>query len=168
MGEILINEFLAWFSYLAEKGQVLPKVLSGVLANGEQFFLYPYDLPIESSEHLDFMRTVLLEEKAIGFVVSYRFVSYNEDTKLEDERRTFFSGEMGKYFTLEVAPQEGGDWSSGVKILQKEQSSDPIWFLGDLLTPPKDKENEKKFHLLWNEVRPKIQWMKRDSDKSKQ
>lgn len=161
LSETLLHEFIGWFTSLIERGQTLPKVLSGITPQREQFFVYPSDFPIEQSEHLDFMRTILRHERAVAFAVGYRFMAYNEESQTEQERRNFFSGQVGQYFGVELAPKDGSDWSSGVVQLHTSESTEPPWFLADLLSAPKDEELEKKYAQIWTKFRAQVHWVQR-------
>ena len=55
----MVTELIGWFEKLLESQTVLPKVFTGVNAQGRQFIVMMGDLGLENREHLDFMRYVL-------------------------------------------------------------------------------------------------------------
>lgn len=155
----LTNEFFTWFLNLVAQDNDLPKVFSGVKADGAQFIVVLSDLPIELCDHLDFMRSVLKFEDAKAFIYKTRFGAFDEKTNTIEERVAFFAGENNLYVSIEIAPVDGVSWKSGYRETQRSETLKPETFMSDLLQSPYlPSEKDGKFLSLWQSVRDKVMW----------
>jgi hypothetical protein len=122
------------------------------------------DLDLDHREHLDFMRYVLHREKSIAFAYKMRtIVEIGQDPQTLREDHIFYSGQIGKYFAIDVTSESPDNWTDGIKILRKSETEAPEIFLQDLLSQPyKPSQFDAEYAALWNEIRPKIRWRQRD------
>lgn len=159
----LIEEFRTWFLNLAVQGSDLPKVFTGVKQDGAQFIVVLSDLAIGQDEHLDFMRTVLHAEDAVAFAYKIRTgVLADEKSNKVEERVTFFSGEQGHYFLLELAPKLDNSWASGVYETQNSESREIEIFFQDLLPEPyKPADQAEQYLHIWRSIRKDVMWRER-------
>ena len=160
----LIAELLGWFEKLLESETVLSKVFMGVNGDGQQFVVFMSDLDLDHREHPDFMRYVLHSEKSIAFAYKMRtVVEINRDPQALREDHIFYSGQIGKYFAIDVTSRSPDSWADGVNILRKSETETPEIFLQDLLCQSyKPSQFDAEYAALWNEIRPKIRWRQRD------
>ncbi len=97
----LMLEFTSWFERQLESGDLLPKVFSGVNADGNQYIMFMSELDLDSSEHLDFMRYVLHAENSIAFVFKMRMsAELLTVPPTYQEQHFFYSGQQGSYHSM--------------------------------------------------------------------
>lgn len=163
IGRQLATELIGWFEKLLETQTVLPKVFTGVSAQGRQFIVMMGDLGLENREHLDFMRYVLHKEQAVAFAYKMRnAVEVCAEPQIIQEQHTFFSGQVGKYIAVDITSQAPDSWSAGIKIIRRSSSEEPEVFFQDLLTNPYvPSELDQKYKTLWLDIRDKVQWRDR-------
>jgi len=166
----LITELIGWFEKLLASETLLPKVFMGVNSDARQFIVFVADLGLEQSEELDFMRYVLHFEKSIAFAYKIRVMAeISKNPQILQEEHSFFSGQVGKYFAVDITSQSTDSWADGIKITRKSVTEEPEIFLQELLTqayvPTK---SDAKYGTLWSRIRSKIQWRDRDFDIKKE
>lgn len=163
IGRQLVTELIGWFEKLLESQTVLPKVFTGVNAQGRQFIVMMGDLGLENREHLDFMRYVLHKEKAVAFAYKMRnAVEVCAEPQIIQEQHTFYSGQVGKYIAVDITSQAPDSWSDGIKIINQSSSEEPESFFQDLLASPfVPRELDPKYESLWLGIREKVQWRER-------
>jgi hypothetical protein len=165
IGGQLVTELIGWFEKLIETQIVLPKVFTGVNAQGRQFILMMGDLGLENREHLDFMRYVLKKEQAVAFAYKMRnSVEVCSEPQIIQDQHTFYSGQVGKYFAVDITSQAPDSWSDGIKIIRRSSSAEPEIFFQDLLVSPfVPTELDSKYEALWLGIRDKVQWRVRQT-----
>ena len=156
----LIGEFYEWFTNNLEKGELLPKVFSGITADKRQFILMMGDLGIEKGLHLEFMKYVVNQEQVIAFVATMRInVQLSEEPLQLQERYFFFSGQEGSFYSIEVTPKI--DWQFGYDITTNKHTERSHIFFQDLFSENCDENIKAKYSDLWANVRDKILWRER-------
>jgi hypothetical protein len=90
-------------------------------------------------------------------------VEISRDPQGLREEHVFYSGQIGKYFAIDVTSESPDNWTDGIRILRKSETEAPEIFLQDLLSRPyKPSQLDAEYAALWNEIRPKIRWRQRD------
>lgn len=160
IGRQLATELIGWFEKLLETQTILPKVFTGVSAQGRQFIVMMGDLGLENLEHLDFMRYVLHKEQAVAFAFKMRnAVEVCKEPQIIQEQHTFYSGQVGKYIAVDITSQSPDSWDDGIKIIRRSSSETPEIFFQDLLgTPYVPSALDSKYEALWLGIREKVQW----------
>ena len=164
IGRQLVTELIGWFENLIKTETLLPKVFTGVNAQGRQFIVVMGDLDLDSREHLDFMRYVLHKENSVAFAYKMRnAVEVCKEPEIVQEQHTFFSGQFGKYIAVDITSQAPDSWAEGMKIIRRSSSEEPEVFLQDLMSKPyKPSEHDSKYAALWAGIREKVQWRDRE------
>lgn len=160
----LIAELIGWFKKLLLSETLLPKVFMGVNSDARQFIVFVADLKLEQGEEFNFMRYVLHFEKSIAFAYKIRVMAeISQHPQILQEEHSFFSGQVGKYFAVDITSQSTDSWADGIKITRKSVTEEPEMFLQELLTQPYiPTEFDAKYAALWSRIRSKIQWRDRD------
>jgi hypothetical protein len=164
IGRQLVTELIGWFENLIKTETLLPKVFTGVNAQGRQFIVVMGDLDLDSREHLDFMRYVLHKENSVAFAYKMRnAVEVCKEPQIVQEQHTFFSGQVGKYIAVDITSEAPDSWAEGMKIVRRSSTEEPEVFLQDLMPKPyKPSEHDAKYSALWLAIREKVQWRDRD------
>lgn len=168
IGRQLVTELIGWFENLIKSETLLPKVFTGVNAQGRQFIVVMGDLDLDNREHLDFMRYVLHKENSVAFAYKMRnAVEVCKEPQIIQEQHTFFSGQAGKYIAVDITSESPDSWAEGMKIIRRSSSEEPEVFLQDLMSRPyKPSGYDSKYAALWAGIREKIQWRDRDMKSS--
>jgi hypothetical protein len=159
----LIQEFANWFGVFLDKGNIMPKMFTGVNGDGSQFIIDFSRLELDSSKHLDFMRYVLHHENSIAFAYKMRMgVEVCKEPQLIQEQHEFYSGCKQSYHYLAITSKAADGWQDGYIVMNERQSTEPEIFFQELLPKYYKREGDIVFFAeIWHEIREKVFWRKR-------
>lgn len=154
----LLNEFAFWYRGMANKG-LLPRALSGINAQGEQFLIRLDGITLGHQERHELISTILREEQAICY--AYGGASPILDEKEEAEQLTLVVA-TSAYFVM-------GEWAvhriPSFRFEQKElwEGDNPeevpaAWFLTNAVSTGQDNE---RYRSIWRELRLQARFLQR-------
>ncbi len=155
----LLNEFAFWYQSLAKKGP-LPRALSGINAQGEQFLIRLDDLTLAHQERHALISTILREEQAIcyayGGLSSGRVEQQNAPGRLTLVVATSAYFLMGEWVVIQKPP---------IQFEQKElwEGDNPedvpaAWFMTNAVPVGPDVE---RYRSIWRELRLQARFLQR-------
>jgi hypothetical protein len=158
----LLNEFAFWYQGLAKKGP-LPRALSGINTQGEQFLVRLDDLTLTHLERHALISTILREEQAVCY--AYGGLAPGRDEQQESAARLTLIVATSEYFVM-------GEWSvhrsPSVHLEQEElwEGENPeevpaAWFLTNAVPVGPDAE---RYRSIWRELRQQAMFLQRPED----
>jgi hypothetical protein len=155
----LLNEFAFWYQGMAKKG-LLPRALSGINAQGEQFLIRLDGITLGHQERHALISTILKEEQALCY--AYGGVSQALDGEQEAAEQLTLIVATSTYFLM-------GEWAviqkPPIQFEQKElwEGDNPeavpsAWFLTDAVSVGPDIE---RYRSIWREMRPQARFLQR-------
>jgi hypothetical protein len=155
----LCAEIFNWNDARLSEGADLPKVFTAICPDNRQFVLFMSDLPIDRSEHIDFMKAVLADERATAFCFSLHVMTkIGEGTDDLEERREFVAGETGHYEYVSARLIPKGSESQELEIVTHRKSEEPEWFMQEML---RTGDYPERYIEIWKSVREKVMWRSR-------
>jgi hypothetical protein len=160
----LLNEFAYWYRKLAEKG-VLPRALSGINGQGEQFLIRLDGVTLNHQERHKLIHTILKEEQSVCYAYGgvVNAVDGNEAQPTEQLR---LIAATDTYFVM-------GAWEVGLKPSLRFEQTDlwegdnpeeipSAWFLTDAIEV--SKEEAARYRQIWREMRAQALILQRPQD----
>lgn len=155
----LLNEFAFWYQELAKKGP-LPRALSGINAQGEQFLIRLDNLALEHPERHALIRTILSEEQAVCY--AYGGVKHVLRGQQEGTERVTLIVAIRDYYVM-------GEWAvhraPSIRLEQRDfwEGDNPkevpsAWFLTNVVNVG---ANTERYRSIWRALRPQALFLQR-------
>lgn len=156
----LLNEFAYWYQNLAARDQ-LPRVLSGIDAQGEQFLIRLDDITLDHDARHGLIHTILTEQRSVCY--AYGGVVQMAQRQSGGAEQLTLIVATDAYFVM-------GDWavtrSPGIDLDQTElwegdnpQEVPGAWFLTEAIRPAKN--DVVRYLGIWKELRQQARFMQR-------
>lgn len=160
----LLNELAFWYQRMAKRGP-LPRTLSGINAQGEQFLIRLDGITLGHQERHALISTILKEEQALCY--AYGGVSSVLDSEREGTEQLTLIVATSVYFVM-------GEWAvhrkPPIRFEQKElwEGDNPeavpsAWFLTNAVSVGPDIE---RYRSIWRELRPQARVLQRPLNSS--
>lgn len=159
----LIQEFANWFGVFLDKGEVMPKMFTGVNRDGSQFIIDFSRLELDSSNHIDFIRFVLHHENSIAFAYKMCMgVEVCKEPQLIQEQHEFYAGCENSYHYLAITSKAEDGWQDGHIVMNERHAKEPEILFQELLPKYYKREGDiVLFGEIWQGIRDKVFWRKR-------
>lgn len=157
----LLNEFAVWYRKLAEKG-ALPRALSGINAQGEQFLIRLDGITLDHEERHGLIHTILEEEKSVCYAYG-GVVNAPGESQAQGVSRLRLIAATDAYFVMgawdvirnESIHYEQTDLWEG----DNPEEIPSAWFLTDAVKLGKG--DRARYQRIWHELRQQALFMQR-------
>ncbi len=164
----LFDEYREWYLELAEEHGALPRSISGVTRNGEQFVYLLDDLELHHMARNKYLRFVLEEFDAVAYVYGGIDLRGDSDTVEVAEVLNIVAADAQRYLSGDWRVTRGEDGRvANLAHMETCRGDDPAehpgsWFLTGSV---RFSETEKtRFAALWNEAKSGVMFRERGGE----
>jgi hypothetical protein len=157
----LLNEFAYWYRKLAEK-RILPRALSGINAQGEQFLIRFDGVTLDHHERHKLIHTILKEEQSVCYAYG-GVVNELKESEAQSAAQLRLLAATHAYFVMSAWEVE---FRPSFRFEQTElwEGDNPeeipsAWFLTDAIEV--SKEEAARYKAIWWEMREQALVMQR-------
>ena len=168
----LFEEYTLWYANLIKDSGRLPRSVSGVSEDGNQFTLIVDGLDFNHIERHNFIKSVLESEQSIAYAYGSLMMTGTDKKDEFEERLVIIAANSQHYVWGEwrVFRNSDGD-AIGLQHSSTHEGDDPddnpgAWFLTNALSF--SKKDRVKFEGIWKHLREDAQFRNRNNFESKQ
>jgi hypothetical protein len=152
----LYSEYVQWYIEIANKGGHIPRSISGVDKNGNQFIFVLEGFNLDHIERDNFIKVILKEELSTHYAYGTLMNAFNDESEMLEEELNVITASAERYIygVFTVLRSESGSMelkSKGVWEGDDPENYPGMWFLSN--PPVLPDVDLKKYVKMWKASR---------------